>query len=122
MRPVVTVLIVVVGVVVIAGLFVAAVPRWRGSADRARCQDNLRRICKQYLLDEAQATEAYPAGTVAAADLPPDRRLSWVVPGLTRLGHEEVGRSIDRSAAWDAGANRAAGQRFLAELACPAIM
>src|SRR3954468_6098674 len=110
MRPVVTVLIVVVGVVVIAGLFVAAVPRWRGNADRVRCQDNLRRICKQYLLDEAQATHSYPAGTVVVADLPPDRRLSWVVPGLTRLRHESLARSIDRTAAWDAAANKALGQ------------
>src|SRR4051794_3447428 len=107
MRPVVTVLIVVVGVLVIGGLFLAGVPRWRSNADRARCQDNLRRLCKQYLLDEAQATEIYPAGTVVVADLPPDRRLSWVVPGLTRLGHEDVARSIDRTAAWDADANRA---------------
>ncbi|HEY1375400.1 MAG TPA: DUF1559 domain-containing protein [Gemmataceae bacterium] len=122
MRPVVTVLVVVVGVLVFGGLFIAAVPRWRSNADRARCQDNMRRICKRYLLDEAQATEAYPAGTVVVADRPADRRLSWVVPGLTRLGHESVARSIDVGAAWEAPANRAAGTTFLTELVCPAIM
>jgi prepilin-type processing-associated H-X9-DG protein len=122
MRPVVTVLIIVVGLLVFGGLFIAAVPRWRSNADRARCQDNLRRICKRYLLDEAQATEAYPAGTVVVADRPADRRLSWVVPGLTRLGHESVARAIDLTAAWDTEPNRTAGTTFLTELVCPAIV
>lgn len=121
MRQVVTVLVVVAGVMVVVGLFVAAVPRWWSNADRVRCQDNLRRICKQYLLDEAQTTNSYQAGTVVVTDLPPDRRLSWVVPGLTRLGYESLARSIDRTAAWDAAANKAVGQAFIPLLVCPAI-
>src|SRR5262249_40889016 len=104
------------------GLFLVAVPRWRSNAVRARCQDNLRQICKRYLLDEAQATESYPAGTVVVAALPPDRRLSWVVPGLTRLGDESVARSIDRSTAWDGEANKPMGKTFVADLVCPAIV
>jgi len=123
MRRIVTIAVVAVGVVVLAGISVVLVGRSRAAAERARCLDNLRRICKQYLLDEAQTTKSFPAGTVVVdPKTPPERRLSWVVPGLTRLGHAELSTSIDVAAPWDDAANRSAAGTCLVHLVCPAVV
>lgn len=123
MRRIVTIVIVAVGVVVLAGISMVLVGRSRAAAERARCQDNLRRICKQYLLDEAQTAKAFPAGTVVVdAKTPPERRLSWIVPGLTRLGHADLSASVDLAAPWDDAVNRSAAGTFLVHLVCPAVV
>jgi hypothetical protein len=121
MPRVVAILVVVIGGSVVAGLVLMYVGRWRADAERVRCTDNLRRICQLYLVEEAQKTKAFPAGTLKVADLPPGRRLSWVVPGLTRLGHEEVADLIDLAEPWDAEVNRAAARTAVKQLICPAL-
>jgi prepilin-type processing-associated H-X9-DG protein len=123
MRQAVAVVIVAVAAVAAVGVFVTMVGRWRATAERVRCQDNLRQISNLYLLAEAKAVNAFPAGTVVVdPKLPPERRLSWVVPGLARLGHGELAAAIDLTAAWDADRNRSAGETFLAQLVCPAAV
>jgi hypothetical protein len=121
-RPVVTILVVVTAGLLAAGVSLTLVGRSRARAERARCQDNLRRIGNLYLLDEAKATNSFPPGTVIVnGQLPPDRRLSWLVPGLARLGHGDLAKSIDLAAPWDGDQNRSAAESFLVHLACPAV-
>ena len=69
------------------------------------------------------ATEI-PAGTVGRYDLPPDERLSWVVPVLPSLNQrkqnpEAILAAIDRAAPWGADANQQAARMRIATLLCP---
>lgn len=121
MRSIVTIVVLAVGGLIAGGTLLVFIGRWRADAERIRCADNLRRICQLYLLDEAQKTRAYPAGTVKIDNLPPEQRLSWIAPGLTRLGHQELTVSIDFKKPWDWEANKTAGQKRLKHLICPAI-
>lgn len=121
MRIVVAIVVVVTGLVLAGGIITMLISRARSSADRIRCADNLRRICQPYLLEEAQRVQAFPAGTVKIAGTSPDQRLSWIVPGLSRLGHDEVPKSIDLTKGWEGESNKAAGRAIIARLICPAV-
>ncbi|HEX4592298.1 MAG TPA: DUF1559 domain-containing protein [Gemmataceae bacterium] len=120
MRPTVTFLVLAFIGVVVAGLLIPATGMMRANADRVRCMDNLRRIGK-YLTDEAMASKAYPAGTLQVAKLPPDLRLSWVVPGLGAMGHAELAAKIDLAAPWNAEVNRPVAGTLVPQLVCPAV-
>jgi prepilin-type processing-associated H-X9-DG protein len=122
MRTIVIVAILTIGGVVLSGLLLTKIGHSRASAERARCQDNLRRICTQYILPELETTKMFPAGTVDVAKLPVDKRLSWIVPGLRPMNHPELANMIDLTAPWDSDANRAAGLTFLPVLECPAAL
>lgn len=103
------------------GLTISLVVRWRSNADRARCLDNLRHIGQQYLMREAEATKAFPIGTVVTSE-PPDRRLSWIVPGLTALGRQDLFGQIQIKEPWNSPANETASKTFLARLVCPSVI
>jgi prepilin-type processing-associated H-X9-DG protein len=120
MRAVVTSAIVAFMACLAAGLVVNGLSRTRGRAERVRCQEHLRRIGQLYLVEEAQRTGAFPSGTVFSDRLPPEKRLSWLVPGLTRLGHEDAARWINNAAAWNEYGNDLAGKVFLPQSVCPA--
>jgi hypothetical protein len=47
---------------------------------------------------------AFPAGTIANAQLPPERRLSWVVSGFDF--YDQLTWLLDRSESWESEANR----------------
>jgi prepilin-type processing-associated H-X9-DG protein len=102
------------------GLVVNGLSRTRGRAERVRCQEHLRRIGQHYLAEEAQRTGAFPAGTVFSDRLLAEKRLSWIVPGLDRLGHEDAARLVNKVGAWDEGENDLAGKVVLPEAVCPA--
>ena len=121
MPRIVSTIVVFVIAAIVAGLALIYVGRGRSDADRLRCADNQRRIGHLYLLDEVQVAKAFPAGTVKFAKLPPEERLSWIVPGLTRLGEKRLSDSIDVAAPWNFDGNAAAGQTVLTFLVCPAI-
>jgi prepilin-type processing-associated H-X9-DG protein len=120
MRRLVAFVVIAAGTLILAGLSLVLVGRSRASAERARCQDNLRRIGSHFLFEEAQAAKTYPAGTVVAdLTLQPDQRLSWVVPGLSRLGHANLSKQVDLSRSWSDAANKSVAETFLAVLICP---
>jgi prepilin-type processing-associated H-X9-DG protein len=121
MRIAVTIIVVVVGTAIAGGIIVMLIGRARSDADRARCMDNLRRICQLHVLEEAQRVKAFSAGTIKVADLPPDQRLSWIVPGLSRLGHDELAKSVDIAKGWEWESNTAVGRTVIPHLICPAI-
>jgi Protein of unknown function (DUF1559) len=108
-------------VVLLLALGVPALLRWRTQAERTRCQDHLRRVALA-LTDYAKHEEAFPPGALPAKDLPPGKRLSWVVPILPRLGHDALAKQIDIATAWDAAGNRTAATTVLKPLLCPALL
>lgn len=119
MNRIMSVVVVASMAFVLLALAIPAIGRWRMQAERARCQDNLRRVAGFALRDYAEKTGAFPSGTVLVPNLAPDKRLSWVVPILLRLGRDEVDRQIDRTAAWDVLPNRSSTQFVISQLICP---
>jgi prepilin-type processing-associated H-X9-DG protein len=117
----VAIILVGFGAFIVAGVLITMIARSRASGDRVRCQDNLRRIGLGYLADEAAKSKAFPAGTVNVAKLPPEQRVSWVVPGLARLGQPDAANAVDVTAAWNIDPNKTTGRTFVSVLACPSI-
>src|SRR5437764_3189544 len=99
MRGVVKIALGVAAGLLLLGLFLSLIPRWRESASRLRCQDNLRQVGWFALWDytdkpsvfggpdrprqlgpiRPNAAALFPPGTLPNADLPPERRLSLYV-------------------------------------------
>jgi prepilin-type processing-associated H-X9-DG protein len=121
MNRIVSILVVALLVLVVLGLGIPALMRWRSLAERTRCQDHLRLIAAR-ISEYAQHEKTYPPGTVAVKNRPPEKRLSWVVHLLPGLGHPNESKRIDLSQPWDADANRPPGSVLIKSLVCPALV
>jgi prepilin-type processing-associated H-X9-DG protein len=117
MNRVVTFVVVGFGALVLIGVCVPLVMRGRASADRARCMDHLRQL-RSAVLDGG----AFPPGTVVVPERPPEKRLSWVVSTLSRLGRDDLAAAIDHAATWDADVNKGPANTFLPNVICPALV
>jgi prepilin-type processing-associated H-X9-DG protein len=106
---------------VILGLGIPALVRWRTYAERTRCMEHLRFTAVR-ISDYSQREKAFPPGTVPAKDLPPEKRLSWVVPGLLPEFDPKNVMRPDPTLPWDADANRGAGSIVFKALLCPALL
>src|SRR5262245_55431772 len=113
MRRIVSAVVVVVMLVLATGMLVPAIMRDRAAADRARCQEHMRRLAVQGIGEVVHATKAFPPGTVVADTYPPERRLSWVAPLLLQLGRDDLRRRLDMTVAWDSAPNLAVSQSTL---------
>ena len=132
------VVIVLVGVLALAlGVFVIWLAQGRVDQSRIYCQNHLRVLAQhseQAGLElppgalagpwlPAQAPNV-PAGTVWHPTLPPDQRLSWVVPLLPLIDQKRyetatLAPQLDLAAAWDAPKNASVGRARLALVECP---
>jgi prepilin-type processing-associated H-X9-DG protein len=121
MNRIVSVAVVGVLALVLLGLGIPAVMRWRTLAERTRCEDHMRVVAVR-TSEYAQREKAFPPGTVFAMDRPPERRLSWVVFLLPSLGYPEQAKQIDRSQPWDADVNRRPGAVLIKSLVCPSLI
>jgi prepilin-type processing-associated H-X9-DG protein len=89
---------------IVGGVVVVVVSRARHAAQQELCQGHLKLI--GMAAQNYQATfNHFPAGTVANADLPADRRLSWLsrlYPNFTLGG---LMSGLDEAKPWDAAEN-----------------
>jgi prepilin-type processing-associated H-X9-DG protein len=139
MRRVVTVAVLAAAVLMALGLLVSAVPRWRESASRLRCQDHLRQVGWFALWDYTDRATVFagperprqldgiqpapgalfPPGTLPNAELPPEKCLSQYVVLLPHLNQADPAGRFDPKQAWDAGPNAEAARTLLPVLVCP---
>jgi len=117
--------------VFVLGLVVNGLLTMQERANMVGCQNNLRNI-GQALGFFHDRHNQFPAATMPAPDLPPERRLSWLAAILPYLHPELEGKPgrIDRARsafqllhtdlAWDAEENRPAVSMVLADYQCPA--
>ena len=61
----------------------------------------------------------FPAGTIANASLPPERRLSWIVTLLPYVGKDDVHKQFELTKGWEDDANRAGVCTLVPVLVCP---
>jgi hypothetical protein len=88
-------------VLVVAGLVVTLTIKVRDAAARTQCQNNLKLIGLG-VQNLYSVWNRFPAGTVRNADLPPDKRLSWLTQTLMVSGYKFL---FDEAKAWDAAEN-----------------
>jgi hypothetical protein len=100
MRGPIKVVVVLLFVVLFGGMVLAFIGKVRNTADRIGCANNLHQI--GIALHNYQDCWGYfPTGTVPNADLPPERRLGWLVQVYPAFMEGGVGTRIDLTKAWD---------------------
>jgi hypothetical protein len=85
-------------------LLLPAVQQARAAARRSQSMNNLKQIAIA-MHNYADTFGEMPTGTVANANLKPEKRLSWMVPLLPYVEQNALARQIDKKAAWDSKAN-----------------
>ena len=111
----------------VLGLLVIVFTTLQVRSQRLECLNNLRQVGDAVLKYE-DAHKAFPPGTVANADLPPDRRLSWLTTlppfmdqrTATAQTMQARGEQLDPALAWDAGADAAVAHTAAPLFRCPA--
>jgi len=131
-------------VLLLGGLLITAVGRWRETANRTRCQYHMGQVGFRALwnytdpagafpAEEAEAARLsrlgqgakldpmrhFPPGTIANAQLPPEQRLSWCAVLLPYLETGNLAERIDKSKGWEFEANRDVGCTLVRYLICP---
>ena len=104
MRRRVQVAVVLFLVLLVSGVGIIAINRVRHAANRMECSSNLKQIGIA-LHNYAEQHDHFPAGTVLNADLPPDKRLSWLTEIWPSFMNGGVTERLDRKKAWDAQEN-----------------
>ncbi|MFO0807097.1 MAG: DUF1559 domain-containing protein [Gemmataceae bacterium] len=116
MSKIVSGLVVVAMVLLSCGVFVPLIGRHRALADRAKCQENLRRVAAGLMVLDAQA---FPAATVVVSGIPVERRLSWYALLLSPLNRKPVADQIDWKTPWDEVPNAAIARTTIPLFMCP---
>lgn len=97
--------------------------RLNAARDRAECANNLRQIGMAVNGYYSHNNKVFPPATVAAPNLPPERRMSWYVLVLPYLENNPAARAkvpgLKPDVAWDTPPNDAAAHARLAVLLCP---
>ena len=129
--------------VFLIGMLATAIVRWRESANRLRCQNNLRQVGWFALWDytdrdlafpkdapkslqlpmdaKPKADLTFPPGTLANPNLPPEQRLSWQVILLPHIGKEPLQKQLDLSLGWQAEVNHNAVCTQVPVYLCPSV-
>jgi hypothetical protein len=105
--------------VVLAGMLIPAIMRVRETAARTHCRNNLKQIGLA-LVNFHEANSAFPAATIAADNLPPERRLSWfyeIDPYVE--AHMDPTRRANWKEPWDAEENGRMTRDIVRVYLCP---
>ena len=121
MRNVIQVFIVVLIALSCAGMFTVFVLQVRDAAARTQCVNNLRQL--SLAVENYYGTyNEYPTAAEANPDLPPEKRLSWIVGIYPYVEASNIYSKMDRKKGWDAEENRFAALTILFPLQCPAYV
>jgi prepilin-type processing-associated H-X9-DG protein len=127
-RGIVKVTLIGVPVFALLAMLLMGIMRFREVANRARCQDNLRKIGlfglseiseQTFVPGDPNSDRTFPAGTIANANLKPEQRLSWMVSVLPVLGQGGLFNQFDLSKGWEDDANHSAVTAIIPAYACP---
>ena len=105
---------------ILVSLLLPAVQQAREAARRAQSQNNIKQL--GLAAHNYHATfNTFPRGTVEGTDLPPDRRLSWVVALLPYLEQRALAERLDPTQPWDAGPNARVARTAIPDLVNPSM-
>lgn len=118
MRNVIQVLVVVLIAIFCGGIFAVFVVQVRDAAARSQCTNNLKLLglaVENYFGTYAK----YPTAAEKNPELPPEKRLSWIVGIYPFVEASDIYNKIDHKKGWDAEENRFAALIDLRILHCP---
>ena len=121
MRNPVQALIVALVLVAAGGLLIVGITTIRESATRMRCSNNLKQIglaCDNY---RSTYGGHFPRATEPNSQLPPERRLSWLVGIQPFVEASDLLARLERDKGWDEE-NRYLALTVLRNLHCPAAI
>ncbi|HVJ88093.1 MAG TPA: DUF1559 domain-containing protein [Caulifigura sp.] len=108
------------GVSVMTALLLPAVQQAREAARRTQSKNNLKQLGLA-LHNYHDVHNAFPAGTIPNAALQPTERLSWLADVLPYVDQAALYNQLDRTAAWNKGANEALTKTDLLHLLHPGV-
>jgi prepilin-type processing-associated H-X9-DG protein len=118
MRAAIQAAVVVLIVTTCGGLIVSAVLKVRGAAARVQCLNNLRQLGLS-VQNYHDSNEHYPRAAMPNADLPTEKRLSWLVELMPYIEANDIYSRMDKGASWDAEKNRFAAELPIKVFHCP---
>jgi prepilin-type processing-associated H-X9-DG protein len=121
MRPAVNVLVLTLTLVVAGGLLVLVINRVRDSAARMQCHNNLM-VLGISVHNYHQTFNRFPPAAMPNPNLPPERRLSWLVAIVPFVEATNLYKRLDLDKGWDAEENRFATLMTLPYLQCPTFL
>lgn len=118
MRNVIQILILVLIGLTCGGLFTVFVGQVREAANRAQCSNNLKQLI--LAIDNYQDSRSkFPTAAQENPDLPPEKRLSWIVGIFPYMEASPDYSKMDHKKGWDAEENRFATLINITYLHCP---
>lgn len=118
MRNLVSVVVVLLILILTSGLLLIGTTKVREAAVRMQCRNNLRQIgISLHSYNDQQGH--FPMAVEPNVDLPPERRLSWLVCLEPYMEASNLQVRLDRQKGWDAEENRYLALTVLCCLRCP---
>jgi prepilin-type processing-associated H-X9-DG protein len=118
MRNVVQIMILILIGLICGGILTTAIVSVREAANRSQCINNLRQLA--LAIENYQGTfNKFPAAAEGNPDLPPEKRLSWIVDIWPFVEAGPLYNKTDHKKGWDAEENRFAALFQPKILNCP---
>lgn len=118
MRNVIQIVILILIGLSCGGILTPAIVKVREAANQAQCTNNLRQLA--IAIQNYQDTcSKFPSAAGENPDLPPNKRLSWIVGIYPFVESSNIYSNMDHKKGWDAEENRFAGLINVKMLHCP---
>jgi hypothetical protein len=118
MRPAIQALVVALIFATCGGLIFPFILKVREEGHRIECGNNLHQLAIA-LANYDSANDRYPAAAIPNPDLPPEKRLSWLVAAMPFIEADPTYRDMDLKKGWDAEENRFAALTMFKRFHCP---
>ncbi len=118
MRNLIEILILILIGLICGGLFTVFVVHVRHAAASAQCTNHLRSLAMG-IENYHESSSSFPTAAEESPDLPPEKRLSWIVSIIPFIEANQIYNKMDHKKSWDADENRFAGFVQVKFLECP---
>ena len=118
MRNIASLVVLVLIVILVGGLIFLGIAKVREAAQMISCQRNLKQIgISTWSYQDANG--AFPSAAIQNSDLPPEKRLSWMLMILPYVESTTISEKINKKKSWDAEENRFAALMAIKFFQCP---
>lgn len=121
MRNIIQVVVVFLILLTCGGMFTIFVLKVREEAARVNCQNHLRQLGIAFGSYHG-SYDRFPGAAIPNLDLPPQKRLSWIVALVPFVEANNIYSRMDKEKSWDAEDNRFATEMLLKYLQCPGFI
>jgi hypothetical protein len=119
MRRAANTLVIVLLVAIVGALILVCVMKVREAANRSACMNNLRQLGLAMANYEGTFKGCYPLAAMPNTNLPPEKRLSWLVVLMPFIEADPTYYRMEKEKCWDAEENRFAALSAFKVFQCP---